>query len=268
MRRPWYDAGMNRRLIVINLAIVLTLVFLSQIHAWLEPPREPATAAREPIAARAGEAGPGGGVLLFEGFEGGMGLEVGQGNAFVYGGAVPGPGSDAYWGRSVARVAAGLFSAWTAGAGPNSPSIDYGANCIPGYGGPCPVPPDTNTTMTSGPHLLSPGTTGQLRFDFWLSTEMSDLFSVEASVDGVSFYGFTYYGGTSGFETRALDITSWPTLGDLTGRKVWFRFGYSSDSSVVYEGVFVDNVFLVIDGLFVDGFESGNTSSWSSSPIP
>ena len=60
-----------------------------------------------------------------------------------------------------------------------------------------------------------------------------------------------------GYEPSFLDALC------LAGKTVWFRFGYSSDSSVTYEGVYVDNVSLELDGIFFDAFESGNTSAWT-----
>ena len=63
-----------------------------------------------------------------------------------------------------------------------------------------------------------------------------------------------------------LSLTSWPTLGDLTGHPaVWFRFGYAANSSDLYEGVYIDDVTLEVsspDLLFADSFELGDTSGW------
>jgi hypothetical protein len=82
------------------------------------------------------------------------------------------------------------MGAWSAADGPNVPGLLlHGADCAPYYGGPCLVTTASNRTMTAGPFDLSPYTQAELVFDLWLEPELNDPFSVQASVDGVSFEG-------------------------------------------------------------------------------
>ena len=82
------------------------------------------------------------------------------------------------------------------------------------------------------------------------------------------FYGFTYFGTTlGGFMPRALQLASWPVLGNLMGHpEVWFRFGYSSNGEGLMEGAYIDNIKVEVehtDLIFGDGFEAGDTGAWS-----
>jgi hypothetical protein len=264
---------MSRKLLAANLTFALVLVGLGVLQARHDANRTrsvPTWSARSggvplgvPLAGR--------NLLVVEGFESEMRFAVSEGYAPVaYGPPPPPGGSGAFWGRSMARAMAGLFSAWCAGAGPASPAVPpYGLNCTP-YSpylpGPCRVPLATNTTMTAGPYNLTGYTTGSLRFSYWLSTELADPFSVQASVDGSHFYGFLYYGANPTGQMQ-LQLTSWPALGDLTGRpSVWFRFGYAANASGRYEGVYIDDITLEVgspDLIFGDSFELGDSSAWS-----
>lgn len=261
---------MNRKTLTDNLALALVLLGVGVVGGRAAGGRD--APARQDASAAAAQQGSRSVVLLREDFESGSVLSVGQGYAPVAYGTPNLGGSGAYWGRTVAKAAYGLFSSWCAGDGWNSPAEPpYGANCIPYYGSPaCLVPSYTNATMTTAPLNLSAYTTGLLSYNLWLSTEAADWFSVEASVDGVNFHGYTYVGFTDGnFVPRQLVLGSWPVLGNLMGHEqVWFRFGYSSDGTELMGGAFVDDITIEVDNpdlVFGDGFESGDPSLWSSS---
>jgi hypothetical protein len=73
-----------------------------------------------------------------------------------------------------------------------------------------------------------------------------------------------YTGSTSGFVETLVDLT------DFNGQSVRFRWRFGSDSSVSDVGWWVDDVDVVVGQscigsslIFLDGFESGNTSAWS-----
>lgn len=244
---------MNLRLLFGNLALAMVLVALGQVAARSETSSAVGIVSRtSPRTFYGGTGHP----LLHQSFEETLGFYVQEGNAPVAYGVPQTQGSGAYWGRIIGRAATGLFSAWAAADGPNAPpSVDY------------PVPIGTNTTMTTGPFDLTPFVEAELAYDLWLSTEYVDLFSVQASVDGLRFFGYTYYGTSQGFEDRRLNLRTWPALGDLTNYStVWFRFGYSSDLGVRWEGVYIDNVELLVrepGELFSDGFLLGDSSRWS-----
>jgi hypothetical protein len=88
---------------------------------------------------------------------------------------------------------------------------------------------------------------------------------VQASVDGTHFHGFLYYGAEPSGQMQ-LQLTSWPALGDLTGRpSVFFRFGYAANATSRYEGVYIDDITLEVgspDLIFGDSFELGDSSAW------
>ena len=142
------------------------------------------------------------------------------------------------WGHSTFRSSTGSGSAWCAAAG--------GAAPAPGGD----VPGNTESWMVAGPFDMSSAATGELAFDLWLETEASfDFFRVGASLDGLNFTTFGSDQDTAGWERFTLGLNSWGGLGDLTGNsQVWFAFLYDSDSSVVREGAYVDNVLLTTDG--------------------
>lgn len=245
---------MTRRLVLVNLVLAVALAIFG--HLLVRAETVLATGDPAAFAGLALYAG-GGHPIVYQPFEITMLPYVAEGNAPTAYGVTTSTGSGAFWGRTAARAAAGIFSAWAAGEGPNAP---------PPYG--YPVPPNTNTTMLTGPHDLTPYVEGELRYDLWLSTEINDLYTIGASVDGVNYVGYSFYGTSQGFEGEAFNLQTWPGLGDLTAYStVWFRFGYSSDASYLWQGAYVDNVRLHVrepGEVFHDAFLLGDTSRWSS----
>ncbi|NJL28467.1 MAG: VWA domain-containing protein [Thermoanaerobaculia bacterium] len=103
--------------------------------------------------------------------------------------------------------------------------------------------------MVTGPFNLSSARSGSLSFDLYLDTEEGfDAMSVGASIDGFNYTTFIRDTDTNGFERISFDLKNWGSLGDLTTRSsVWFAFIYETDSSVTFEGAYVDQIALNVD---------------------
>lgn len=184
-------------------------------------------------------------------------------------GSVPSPGwrllevgAPAGWGRSTERQAHGAASAWCAQSGAAAATS----------GGP--VPNRLESWMVVGPLDFGSVTRGTLGFDLFLDTEEgADAFYVGAST---AFPSFTMIGSdqdTLGFERFSIDLRSWGSLGDLTGRApVWLAFLYVTDASTGFEGAYVDQIALDVGvnsglGLFVhqvDGRECPTMRAFAS----
>lgn len=127
---------------------------------------------------------------------------------------------------------------------------------------------DTDRSLTSPPVDLS-GATG-VELDFWhrYATEATyDFCHVEVSVDGGASWQevATFDGTQASWQPVHLDL---PQLDGAAAARVRFRL--TSDVSIVADGWYVDDVVLraafasAPQGLlFLDGFESSDTSAWS-----
>jgi Immune inhibitor A-like, MAM domain len=108
-------------------------------------------------------------------------------------------------------------------------------------------------TASSGPISLAGTTAPQLNFQVWYDTEGSvyDGFNVKVSTDGVNYtlvstvtpaYNLTVGGQTA----WGGHVQQWTEhIADLSayaGQSVYVQFGFRSDSSVTYPGVYIDNV--------------------------
>jgi len=115
---------------------------------------------------------------------------------------------------------------------------------------PGPYANNMNAWMVYGPFDLSDATDAELLFYHWTKTEANyDKFFVGASVNGSSFYGTRYSGdwvsSCGGWCYVNFDLTNVYILGDLCGyRNVWIAFAFTSDSSVTYEGTYLDDIIL------------------------
>jgi len=170
--------------------------------------------------------------LLTDGFEGSFPGSIWQ----LYHDA---SGPDVEWGKSPYEVSVGSYSIWCAASGSNAP---------PASGGDVPV--NTNTWAIAGPFDLSGATSGEIKFDLWLQTELNyDNFKWLASTDGSSFSGLQTSTDRSSFQTITTDLSDWGSAGNLLGQsQVWIAFIYQSDESNTYEGAYVDQVSLITDG--------------------
>lgn len=100
-----------------------------------------------------------------------------------------------------------------------------------------------------GPFSLMDCTQAEMTFLGWVQTEANqDEFFFGASLDGNSFNGYGYTGGSGIWQPFTLDFTNIPNLGNITGSPyVYIAFNFTSDDdllNILYEGVFIDNVMI------------------------
>jgi Immune inhibitor A-like, MAM domain len=111
------------------------------------------------------------------------------------------------------------------------------------------------TTASSGPISLMGTTAPQLRFDVWYQTETSfDGFNIKVSTDGGMTYAivpmvtpiynqtFDGQGAWSGSTGGMMWQQFVADLSAYVGMQVHLQFGFRSDGSVTYPGVYIDNV--------------------------
>lgn len=194
--------------------------------------------------------------VLSEGFEGAF--PTGAWFVFDYDGAFNG---EHMWAADDFKPHSGTYSAWPAAAGANAVDPESGS-----------YPDNCWTWMVYGPFDLSGSTGAQLQFFYWNLSEFGhDTLSWGASADGTSFdIAATISGDSLGWQLVNFNLASY--VGDPS---VWVAFIFQSDGSGTFQGPFVDDVVLQVTDpamVFVDGFETGDTASWSSSvgepPVP
>jgi hypothetical protein len=186
--------------------------------------------------------------LMTEGFE--DTFPTGAWYVFDYDGAFNG---EYIWGADDFKPHAGVYSAWPAASGANGAdpeASDY--------------PDDCWTWMIYGPFDLSKRSAAELQFFYWNISELGhDTFSWGASGDGTSFdLAASVSGDSLGWQFVNYDLAAY--VGDSS---VWVAFIFQSDSSNTFQGPFVDDVLLRTTDpslVFLDNFESGDTSAWSS----
>ncbi len=166
--------------------------------------------------------------LMTQGFEG----------AFPSAGWSLGWASNGYtWGTTSHRANSGTRSAWCAetikvtGTDLNAPG---------------PYANNMNAWMVYGPFDLTNATAAELLFAYWYKTEPTDdVLFYGASVNGGTFYGYSFSGDSSGWRSTTLNLANVPVLGNLCGyRQVWIAFAFRSDGSLTYEGAYVDDILL------------------------
>ena len=83
--------------------------------------------------------------------------------------------------------------------------------------------------ITSGKHLV---------FQTYYETESSyDYLYVQASLDGATWTSLASYNGSnSSWARKELSLDAY------AGRAIFIRFRYATDSSVDYEGVYIDDI--------------------------
>ncbi len=141
----------------------------------------------------------------------------------------------AAWGSSTYRVSSGSRSVWCAGGGswPATPGSSYES--------------DMETWMVTGPFSLADATAARATFRAWLDTEeewsgWGDPFAWLISTDGQNFSGFKGSGSSGGWVSYELDFADVADGEALGAPQVWFAFMFRSDSSIEYEGVYVDEL--------------------------
>ncbi|MCK4722635.1 MAG: hypothetical protein KAT75_04995, partial [Dehalococcoidia bacterium] len=146
-----------------------------------------------------------------------------------------------YWDDDDYKPHWGSWSAWCANGGADGLDPEY--YYYPNY---------MESWMIYGPFDLSDATDAELNFYYWLEAELDyDYFKWYASTNGASFYGWKISGDSGGWLSRSFDLTTVPTLGNLCGESsVWIAFKFDSDSIIVDDGAFVDDIEL---WKYVDG---------------
>jgi len=180
---------------------------------------------------------PGAGTIFHDGFEGSLS------SWSVYG--------DPTWAFFTYRPFAGQWEAYCSG--------DVGGSL---YYPPGPYFNNMSAWLVAGPFNLSAVTSATFQYKLNYITE-SNVDSVRAlvSIDGDSFSGWEYSGNSQGWVGDSIDLTNVPDLGNVCGRsQVWIAFRFVSDSSVTYEGAYVDEVSITSGGgevgLFLEGDQS------------
>jgi hypothetical protein len=107
-----------------------------------------------------------------------------------------------------------------------------------------------------------PASASDLTYWHWIDSEDLcdfDIATVTANGSTVEEYSLCEDDNTLGWVLRQVNIASY------AGQTVTLRFHVDTDDTW-NSNLFIDDVsFEVADGLFSDGFESGDTSAWSSS---
>lgn len=144
------------------------------------------------------------------------------------------------WGATTYKKYAGTKSAYCVGSSVPAPG---------------PYPNNANAWMTYGPFSLADAQDARLGMRAWINTESNyDYFWIVASTNGTNFSGYKFSGNWTGltadgwlhmaisFSDLGLRrFSSTPLIGQPN---VWFAVIFTSDSSEVFEGVYVDNVVL------------------------
>ncbi|MHB1414790.1 MAG: hypothetical protein ACYC1C_06015 [Chloroflexota bacterium] len=160
--------------------------------------------------------------IVTEGFEGsfpGANWVVGDDNGTSYG--------EYYWGKRNCRASSGSYSGWAVGGGTDGSALACDSN----------YPNMANSWMVYGPFSLAGATAADFSFNLWQNIPVEegsyrDRLSWLASVDGTYFYGWSQVGATSGWEAQTFDLTTVPTLGNVTGQpQVWVALRFYSNET-------------------------------------
>lgn len=123
-------------------------------------------------------------------------------------------------------------------------------------------PDDANISLEAPPVDLRGVTGATLVFWHRYAIESGwDYGYVEWSADGGSSWtqAASYTGTQSGWQRVEIPL---PGLDGAADARV--RFRYASDSNTGYDGWYIDDIMLAGPMIFSDGFESGDTASWTS----
>jgi len=121
------------------------------------------------------------------------------------------------------------WSAWPAAAGADGldPNVYY-------------YPNNLNSWMIYGPIDLSEMADVFVSFGMWYETEpVFDQVFFGASINGTQFYGYGWSGDSGGWTDHAYWLTSYAGYSE-----VWLAWVFQSDSSIVDDGPFVDEVWV------------------------
>jgi hypothetical protein len=143
--------------------------------------------------------------------------------------------ADAYWGKMNDNS---NYVAWCAASGSKASTWNLG------------YPDSMRAWMEYGPFDLSDASDAY--FDFYYVSDCEpgyDTFGWYASLDGIHYHGY-YFDTTSNLQWQEMyfDLTSVPTIGDLTGESVvYVAFLFTSDETnlgEIYHGAKVDDISL------------------------
>lgn len=202
--------------------------------------REAPGAIEPPAASQADITKMGGPSVVARGSSGGAGESTRAGYIFYDGfeGAAPPwttQGSPT-WAATTYRAWTGAWSAYCTGSA---------------YPAPGPYANNMNAWLkTAGSLSLAGVPAATLSYKLYLKSEYNyDWLWTLVSVDGQNFYGSAVSGDSQGWIDQSMDLTAVPGLGNVCGySRVWIAFNFTSDSSNVYEGAYVDDVSVVGGG--------------------
>jgi hypothetical protein len=143
------------------------------------------------------------------------------------------------WAYTGYRAATGSRCMYCAGSWANAPGPYYN---------------NMDARLFTGPFDLSQAGTGTLQFDMYLNTEPNyDKCSYLISTDGTNFYGSGWTGYSAGWGHASIDLTrvedGFGGYRNVCGQsRVWIMFRFTSDSTNVWEGAYIDNVTLSVVG--------------------
>lgn len=145
---------------------------------------------------------------------------------------------DSTWGKESYRQYNGGWSGYCAGGGTNAVNP------------PGPYPNNMNTWMVYGSFDLRDASDAELLFYHWTRNEENyDKFWVVASTNFEDWWGYWWSGDWAGecggWCECNFDLTDVGDLGNLCGQsEVWIAFVFESDSSITYEGTYIDDLVL------------------------
>lgn len=159
--------------------------------------------------------------LRYEGFEGiwpGTGWRTYDCNGTT--------GGTYYWDDESYKPYVGYWSAWPAGSALNPRYYYYPNNAC--------------TWMIYGPFNLYYAQYARMLFYRWNQTELNyDYIGWYVSCNNYNFYGYRVSGDSGGWRSGNLSLNR--CLGDST---VWIGFKFTSDSSIVDDGPFIDHIYV------------------------
>jgi hypothetical protein len=138
-------------------------------------------------------------------------------------------GYERYWDDASCDECGGDWAAWPADRGADYVNVCAGDD----------YPNNMETWMRYGPFDLSDASSAGTEFVMWREIEQYfDWVYFGVSADGTSFTGI-FWDGTAGCTSHNVSYDAW--VGDST---VWVAWVFSSDSSVTYEGPWVDDIVI------------------------
>ena len=143
-------------------------------------------------------------------------------------------GTDSGWGTFIYDRYEGSLSLGCASGGSSTSTGSYFDN--------------QDSWIVLGPMDLSGYDSAVMSFHVKYETESGyDEFHYLASKNGTDFHGYSLSGNSDGWESKSLDLSDVPTLGNITREsEVWVAFRFTSDYSIsYYDGARVDALEII-----------------------